>query len=227
MPSSPRFSGESIAFLRALKRHNDRDWFRAHRDAYEAHVRGPMVAVVERLATDLPTFAPELVASPRASIYRIYRDTRFSADKSPFKTHVAATFPPRELPKHEGAGLYFHLAPDELLIAGGLYRPQPVQLHQVREHIRSNFTRLRAIVEADTFKRAFGAVDGERLQRVPLGFPRDHPAAEYLKLRQFLAWCERPVTLATSARFYPTLIQLFKHLYPFIRFVNEPILAGR
>ena len=98
------FPAETLRFLRALKRNNRREWFNAHRDDYEAYVRQPMTAIVERLAVDLRAFAPELVASPKVSMYRIYRDTRFSDNKTPYKTHVAAVFPTRGLPKHEGAG---------------------------------------------------------------------------------------------------------------------------
>src|SRR5687768_16706141 len=82
------FSRKTLAFLRALKRNNNRDWFRLRKTQYEQHVRGPMVGLLERLAGDLPGFAPELISDPRVSLYRIYRDTRFSDDKTPLKTHV-------------------------------------------------------------------------------------------------------------------------------------------
>ena len=100
----PRFTSESLRFLRALKRNNRREWFNAHRDDYEAHVRQPMAAIVTRLADDFREFGPEFVANPKTSMYRIYRDIRFSENKAPYKTHVAANFPTRGLPKHEGAG---------------------------------------------------------------------------------------------------------------------------
>ncbi len=89
----PRFSSDTLRFLRALARNNDREWFKARRDEYERSVRGPMIGVIERLASDFGRFAPEIVASPKASLYRIYRDTRFSADKTPLKTNAAAAFP--------------------------------------------------------------------------------------------------------------------------------------
>ena len=224
--AAPRFSPKALTFLRGLKRHNDRDWFRERRDTYETYVRGPMVEIVERLALDLPAFAPDLVAAPKVSMYRIHRDTRFSPDKSPYKTHVAAVFPHRELAKHEGAGLYFHVAPDHVLVGGGIYAPEPRQLYRLREHVAMNVMRLRAIVDAPAFRRSFGAVSGQRLQRVPRGFAPDHPAAEYLRLKQFLAGCERPPSFATGPRFYGALIKLFERMSPFIRFLNEP-LAGR
>src|SRR5205085_1652168 len=110
------FPAETLRFLRALKRNNRREWFEGHRGDYESYVRQPMTAIVERLAVDLRAFAPELVASPKISMYRIYRDTRFSADKKPYKTHAAAVFPTRGLAKHEGAGAYFHVSPEEVWI---------------------------------------------------------------------------------------------------------------
>jgi uncharacterized protein (TIGR02453 family) len=100
------FTKNTLAFLRALKRNNDREWFRARKTEYEQHVRAPMVALLARLACDLPAFAPDLVAEPRVSLFRIYRDTRFSADKRPLKTQVAAHLPSRKFAKGEGAGLY-------------------------------------------------------------------------------------------------------------------------
>ena len=92
------FTSKTVSFLRSLKRNNNREWFRARKDQYQIHVGTPMVQVVERLAEDLPAFAPELIASPKKSLFRIYRDTRFSNDKKPLKTHAAAVFRTRQLP---------------------------------------------------------------------------------------------------------------------------------
>ena len=219
-----RFTSRSLAFLRSLKRHNDREWFRARRGEYETLVRAPMIAVIEALAHDLTDFAPELVASPTVSLYR---DTRFSPDKSPLKTHIAAVFPTRGLAKHEGAGLYFHVSPTEVWVGGGMYAPATWQLQRVREHIASNSHRLRTITESSVFRRRVGRIDGERLQRLPRGFPADHPAAEYLKMRQFLAGREYEATFATRPRFYPTLLTLFRTVAPLVRFLNEPLVKAQ
>jgi uncharacterized protein (TIGR02453 family) len=183
-----------------------------------------MLAIIERLADDFRTFAPEIVASPKTSMYRIYRDVRFSQNKAPYKTHVAASFPTRNLPKHEGAGLYFHVSPDEIWVGGGMYAPQTAQLQSVREHIAGNVNRLRAIVESPGFRRTFGRLEGERLQRAPRGFPNDHKAIEYLKFRQFLAGCQLPPALAATPRFYDTLLRVFRQAAPLTRFLNEPLL---
>ena len=225
--SSPRFTDATLKFLRALKRHNDRAWFRARRDQYDTHLKRPMIEVIDRLTRDLGRFAPELVATPKASMYRVYRDTRFSHDKSPYKTHVAAIFPHRTLTKHGGAGLYFHVDPDHVLVGAGVYAPEPRQLYQLRQHLAANPKRFRAIVESPTFRRSFGTVDGQRLKRVPKGFETDDPAAEYLKLKQFLAGTERPSSFATGPRFYASLTRLFKQLVPFVRFLNEPLTTER
>jgi uncharacterized protein (TIGR02453 family) len=223
MPA-PRFSDQSLRFLRALKRNNRRDWFLAHRDDYEAHVREPMAAIVEQLAVDLRSFAPEIVASPKTSMYRIYRDVRFSENKAPYKTHAAANFPTRGLPKHEGAGLYFHVSPDEVWIGGGMYAPSTSQLHAVREHIAGNFRQLRTLVASPAFRRDVGVLEGERLLRTPRGFPRDHPAAEYLTLKQYLAGRGMEAAFAASPRFYGTLLTVFRRLTPVIRFLNAPLM---
>jgi len=227
MPAAaPRFTPATLTFLRALKRNNRREWFNAHRDGYEAHVRQPMTTIVERLAIDLRGFAPELVASPRVSMYRIHRDTRFSENKAPYKTHVAAVFPTRGLAKHEGAGVYFHVSPGEVWIGGGMYAPQRPQLQLVREHIAGNVKRLRSIVESPGFRRQIGQLDGDRLQRVPRGFPNDHEARDFLKFRQFLAGCEFPPALAMSPAFYRTLLSVFRRVAPLARFLNEPLLRS-
>src|SRR6185369_11203126 len=138
-------------------------WFRARKEQYEQLLRAPMAAFVTRLAEDFRAFAPELVADPKSSIYRIYRDTRFSDDKRPLKTHIEAIFPCRGLPKHQGAGLYLQVAPDGVWVGGGLYAPDTSQLQAVREHIAANFKRWRAVVESPRFRRAVGALHGERL----------------------------------------------------------------
>lgn len=220
------FTAETLRFLRALKRNNRREWFNAHRDDYETYVRQPMTAIVDRLAVDLRAFAPELVASPKVSMYRIYRDTRFSDNKTPYKTHVAAVFPTRGLLKHEGAGVYFHISPEGVWIGGGMYSPQPPQLFAVREHIAGHLRQLRAIVESPGFRKHLGTLEGEKLKRVPRGFPNDHPAAEYLKFRQFLAGADFPPLLATAPAFYKTLLTVFRQVTPLTRFLNAPLLEG-
>jgi uncharacterized protein (TIGR02453 family) len=223
--SSP-FSRRSIAFLRSLKRHNDREWFKGRRDVYDRDVRAPMVDVIERLAADFRRFAPELVASPKQSLYRIYRDTRFSPDKRPLKTHAAAVFPWRGLPRHAGAGLYFEIACDWVWIGGGMYAPEPPALYALREHIAETWPEIHTLVRRASFRRHVGSLGGDTLSKVPRGFAADHPSAAYLKHRRFVAGREFPAAFAYDRRFYSTLTATFKALMPLIRFLNEPAEKG-
>lgn len=218
------FTPKTLSFLRSLKRNNNRAWFHENRAVYETHVRGPMLSVVDRLAGDFPKFAPEFVADPKISMFRPWRDTRFSDDKTPLKTNVAAVFPYRALGRMNGAGLYFEVAPQWVWIGGGLYRPDTSQLQALREHVAAHHLQLHKIVTAAGFKR-LGGLQGERMTRVPRGFAKDHPAAHYLQFKQFLGFREEPATFATRADFYRQLVATFRQLVPLVRFLNEPILA--
>jgi uncharacterized protein (TIGR02453 family) len=220
------FSAKTVRFLRSLKRNNDREWFRARRDRYDTHVRGPMIALVEQLGEDFRGFAPELIASPKQSLFRVYRDTRFSDNKKPLKTHAAAVFRTRDLPKPQGAGLYFEIAPGWVWIGGGMWRPEPPELVRIREHIVNTWPEIRSIAGSAEFRRRFEELSGDAMTRVPRGYRTDHPAAAYLRHRQFYGGAEFPAALAHSQEFYPTLIATFKALMPLVRFLNEPLVAA-
>jgi uncharacterized protein (TIGR02453 family) len=219
------FTPRTLSFLRALSRNNDRDWFRGRRDEYEQHVRGPMVAVIERLAVDFGRFAPELDASPKRCISRIYRDTRFSDDKTPLKTQISASFRWRGLPRGRSAGLYVEVHPRWVWMGGGFYAPESADLLRIREHISTTHPELHRLTRRASFRRVFDSLDGERLTRVPRGFQRDDPAADYLKHRNFHAGREFPPEFVTTPRFYPTLLATFKAVTPLVRFLNEPLVA--
>src|SRR6266699_397859 len=221
------FPKEGLQFLQLLQRHNNREWFQEHKGIYEDYVKQPMAELIEALAVEFAQFAPEMIASPKASAYRIYRDTRFSKDKSPYKTHVALVFPRSGLGKHEGAGRYLHIPTQELLIGGGLYMPLPEDLNAVRNHIVDHPDRFFAILEHDRFRKIFGSLGGDRLQRVPQGFPVDHVAADYLKYKQFLAARNFPPRVATTPRFYKLVLETFQAILPLVRFLNDPILRTR
>src|SRR3972149_8890341 len=129
-----------------------------------------MVELILLIGEAFLRFAPEMVADPKISLYRIYRDSRFSRDKSPYKTQVAAVFPVRGLPKNSGPGLYFHIAPEEVLMGGGMYMPEPPLLRAVRERIAASPRAFLAIVEGRRFRKAFGELEGEALKTMPKGF---------------------------------------------------------
>ncbi len=222
--SNPAFTPKTLAFLRALTRNNDRAWFHAHREDYEQHVRGPMIAIVERLAEDFRRTAPDMVADPKTSLFRPWRDTRFSDNKAPLKTNVAAVFPNRVLGRMQGAGLYFEVAPGWVWMGGGIYAPDASQLQAIRSHIAEHHQELERIVRAPGFRK-LGGLKGERLTRVPRGVATDHPAAYYLQFKQFLGAREEAATFATRSDFYRELVATFRQLLPLCRFLNEPLVA--
>ncbi|HUE87416.1 MAG TPA: DUF2461 domain-containing protein [Vicinamibacterales bacterium] len=220
----PVFTAKTLSFLRSLKRNNDQAWFHARRDQYETHVRTPMMAFVERLADDFRTMAPELAADTKVSLFRPFRDTRFSENKAPLKTNIAAVFPHRALGRMNGAGLYFEVAPGWVWIGGGIYAPDSSQLHAIREHIAGHHRQLDRIVSAPGFQK-LGGLEGDRLTRVPRGYPKTHPAARFLVHRQFMGIREEAGAFATRADFYRQLLATFKQFVPLCRFLNEPLLA--
>jgi uncharacterized protein (TIGR02453 family) len=220
------FTTKSLSFLRALKRNNNREWFRERKADYERHVRGPMIDVVARLSTDFRAFAPELIADPKVSLFRIYRDTRFSSDKTPLKTAIAAHFPSRHFARNEGAGLYFEVAPAWVWIGGGMYMPSTSDLQAIRNQIAATHPRLHRLVTSPSFKKTVGELTGDRLTRVPNGYPKDHPAAHYLQFKQFIGGCEYDAAFATSPRFYSELRRVFKAVTPLVRFLNTAMLEA-
>ncbi len=217
------FPPETLRFLRQLKRNNNREWFLAHKDVYELKVRAPMTELVLALGEAILQSAPELVVDPKRAIFRIYRDVRFSADKRPYKTHVAAMFFPRGIPKNAGACLYFHIEPAEVLIAGGVYMPDPVTLRALRQHIADNWEDLLAITNQRKFKKMFGSLQGERLTRPPSGFPAGHPAIDLMRQKQFYVSRTEPAELAESPTLFPRLLALFSAMIPIVRFLNTPL----
>jgi uncharacterized protein (TIGR02453 family) len=221
------FSVEALKFLRQLKRNNRRPWFLTNKAVYEQEVKAPMVRLVHALNAEFQGFAPEMVTEPKRAIYRIYRDIRFSADKSPYKTHVAALFAPRDLPKHAGAGFYFHFSPEEVLIAGGVYMPGPKELLAIRNHIAKNAKLLRAIIADRKFTNLFGELQGDQLTRVPKGYPLDHPAGDLLRYKQFLVAITHPPELVQNRGFLSTLLQAFRTMLPLVKFLNAPLKPAK
>ena len=217
------FPPETLKFLRQLKRNNNREWFLAHKDVYELKVKAPMAELVLALGQAMQQSAPEFVVNPKRAIYRIYRDIRFSADKTPYKTHIAAIFVPRDIPKKSGACLYFHIEPAEALIAGGLYMPDPATLRTVRQHIAANWEELLSITNHRNFRKQFGNLQGDRLVRPPLGYPADHPAIDVLRQKQFFVSHTEPAELAEGPQLFPRLLLLFSAMIPLVRFLNKPL----
>lgn len=219
----PGFPPEARRFLRDLAANNDRDWFKAHQPDYDAFVRGPLLALVGELGTALMEHSPGYVCDPRRSVYRIYRDVRFSKNKAPYKTHAAAVFPPLGLERHAGAGFYFHFSAEELLVGGGVYAPGSGELRSIRRQIAEDPAELREILGAAAFRKAFGDLEGQQLKRVPQGFPKDHPAADLLVFKQFLAGTTLPAAEIEKRTAAALIDRHFRAISPLLAYLNRPL----
>ena len=138
----PGFSREAMQFFRGLARNNNRDWFLPRKPIFEEHVKQPMHELVAQVNAALKTFAPEYVTEPSKAVYRFYRDTRFSKDKTPYKDHIAASFYHRGLMGQGAAGFYFHVSHKDVGIGGGVYMTMPETLLAIRNHLAADPARI-------------------------------------------------------------------------------------
>ncbi len=170
---APSFGPELFAFLRELADNNERPWFQANKQRYEDHCKEPALAFVEDMGYRLPE---------PGSMFRIYRDTRFAKDKTPYKTHVGISFRNRD-PDAESPGLYLHLEPRHVFMGAGIWHPGSASLKRIRTAIATRPDAWRAVV--DGVAPDWELTDGEALKRAPAGFPADHPLVDDLKRKSF------------------------------------------
>ena len=227
----PGFPRTALTFLRQLKRNNDREWFAAHKAEFEERLLVPMRLFVEEMDVRLAAFAPEIHGSPKTSIFRIYRDVRFSADKSPYKTHLACWFAHHRSGRGvgsethgAGAGYYFHLEPGASMVAGGIWMPPRESLARLREAIAARPGALAAVARGRAFRTRFGALSEEgMLTRVPRGFPTDHPAAAWLRRVSFTASAPLSDAEVLAPDLPQTVERDFRRLLPLVRWANDAL----
>src|SRR5215468_5979584 len=219
----PGFSPQALTFLRNLKRNNRRDWFQPRKEQYEALIKLPLLELIECLNQEFARFAPDYVTPPQKATYRIYRDTRFSKDKSPYKTHISAIFPRYTAVKREGAVFYFHFTEKELLVFGGVYMPEREELLAYRNLLQERYQELQEIVSDKKLRRILGGLQGEQLSRMPKGFPTDHPAESLLRQKQWYLETTLDGGLLTSPRLLPELAKHFEIMAPMVEFLNQAI----
>jgi uncharacterized protein (TIGR02453 family) len=222
------FPAEGMAFLRDLKKHNDRDWFTPRKPIFEEKLRQPMIELVGAIHSEMARFAPQYIGEPVKCVYRIYRDTRFSKDKTPYKTFVSALMLRNNFTRHDGcAGYYFSISPEEIEVAGGVYRPDRDTLLTVRQHIAANTAAFRATYENRKVKKLLGELQGESLSRAPKGFAVDHPATDLLKRKDYLLDTQLDPKLATTSRLLGEVVARIEAMTPFIEFLNQPLLRHK
>jgi uncharacterized protein (TIGR02453 family) len=223
----PYFRPEALTFLRNLAKHNDREWFQPRKPQFEAELKEPMLAVVRKITDAMMDFAPAFVRPAEKSIFRIYRDTRFSNDKRPYKTHVAAWWSHQGLEKTSGAGYYFHVSAKEVIVAAGAYMPEKDQLAQIRHWLLDNHEALRKLLKSSAVRRTFTEFEGNALTRPPKGFPADHPAIDLIRCKQWGIAATLPAAAALRPDLAAVIIRHFKIAAPLVDALNTPIAAAQ
>ncbi|HEX5235656.1 MAG TPA: DUF2461 domain-containing protein [Silvibacterium sp.] len=225
-PAAPHFTPQAIDFLRKLKRNNRREWFEARRDVFETELKLPMLALIERLTQGMTDYAPDHMRPAHKCMMRIYRDTRFSADKTPYKTRVSAWWTRNGLEKTSGGGYYLSLSATELVIAAGVYMPPKEQLLAIRQHLVANHVEFQRLIENKKLRAKMELHDPQSLVRPPKGFCADHPAIEWIKWRQWGVIATLPSSEALASRTSEKIEQYFRLAAPLVDFLNRPLLRA-
>jgi uncharacterized protein (TIGR02453 family) len=224
--AAAHFNPDALKFLRGLEKHNDREWFNERKPVYEAELKEPMLAIIRKVTDAMIDFAPNHVRPAEKSLFRIYRDTRFSNNKLPYKTHVAAWWSHTGMEKTSGAGYYFQVSPKGVVIAAGAYMPEKEQLAAIRHWLLEHHKEFRKLLERPAVRKTFKEFEGEALTRPPKGYPPEHPAMDLIKCKQWGLSTTLPAETALEAGFAQTLIKHFKLLAPIVDALNTPIAAS-
>lgn len=218
-------SKRTLQFLKDLKSNNNKDWFAENKKIYE-EARAEFIVFVDALILEIAKFDPSIKHNEgKKSVFRIYRDVRFSKDKSPYKTNFGAhiTAAEKKSEVHTRAGYYINITPGGCMLAGGAYLPQGKWLKEIREEIAYRPDEFKKIINSANFKKYFGAMEGEQLKKAPKDFPIDHPEIELLRYKSFLAVHNMKDAEVLNDGFLKHAASVFKALKPFDDFLNSAI----
>lgn len=223
-PAAGYFGPGLFKFLRALARNNNREWFQANKATFDAECQQPLERLAADLLVALSAFDPTYTQfRPKDLVFRIYRDTRFSPDKTPYKTHLSLAASPGGR-KSALPGLYVHIGVDEFAAYAGVYAPEPQQLFKIRQEILYHHAELQQVLRASAFKRLWGPVLGEALSRAPKDFsPEDVAEMPLLKQKQFYVASALEPALLTGPGLVEALMQRYRTVEPFNAFFRRAI----
>jgi uncharacterized protein (TIGR02453 family) len=226
-PTFTGFPEEMAKFFRSLKRNNRREWFQPRKHLFEQHVKTPMLELVGAINNELAKFAPEFVTEPKNAVFRIYRDTRFSADKTPYKTHIAASFARRGGERLGAGGFYFSVSHDTIEVAAGIWHPDRDVTLLVRNHIAETHAELTRILGDKKARKLTGGLQGGELTRSPKGFDPEHPAAGFIKMKDWVLDAALDPGLATTPKLQGEIVARFRAMAPLIQYLNRPLIARK
>ncbi|TWI03755.1 uncharacterized protein (TIGR02453 family) [Luteimonas cucumeris] len=216
------FNDKTFRFLRGLARHNNREWFHAHKADYEAHVRGPFLRLLAELQPALKEVSTHFIADPRpsgGSLFRIHRDTRFASDKAPYKSWQGARLFHERRKQVAAPSFYVHLEPGECFVGAGLWHPEPDTQRRIRQFIFDNPGSWKAAAHAPAFARRYDLESDEMLVRAPRGFPPEFEFIEDLKHRNFVALRTLEDSVMLGPRLRQTLEKDLAALGPFVDYL--------
>ncbi|MBK9160075.1 MAG: DUF2461 domain-containing protein [Nitrosomonadales bacterium] len=215
------FTKQTFAFLSSLAENNEREWFAAHQQEYETLVCNPALDFISDMSDEMPAISRHFLAQPKkvgGSLMRVYRDTRFSRDKTPYKTNIGIQFR-HELGKDVHApGYYLHIAPDECFVGVGLWHPEADVLFRIRDAIVKKPEAWLAARDDAAFAGHYEQV-GDALANAPRGFAKEHPLVEDLKRKDFIGLAPLTRTEVTSAGLRPLVVERFRQAAPYMRFL--------
>lgn len=209
---------ESLDFLKTLSKNNNRDWFNNHKDRY-LKARDNIIAFTDALLAEMNRHDRLETSSGKDALFRIYKDVRFSKDKTPYNTHWSGAFK-RATRKLRG-GYYFNIKPGSTFLAGGFWGPEPNDMKRIRQDIDLNYKDWRKLLAGKSLFNTFGEMSGEQLGSAPRGYAKDHPAIDLLRYKQFILKVEFPDKEVVSPRFLYTVSDVFKKMRPFLNYVSE------
>jgi uncharacterized protein (TIGR02453 family) len=218
---SAYFTRDALGFLRDLADHNDKEWFARNKARYEGAVKDPALRFIADFAPELNKLSSHFMATPR-SLFRIHRDTRFSKDKSPYKTHIGIHF------RHDGSkdahapGYYFHIEPKSVFAGVGIWHPDAKALRAIREHIADEGAAWKRASTAKAFTDAFD-LEGDRLKRPPKGFDPEHPLIGDLKWKDYIGIRQLPESFVTGQALTKDLAKILKAGTLFMRFLCDAL----
>jgi uncharacterized protein (TIGR02453 family) len=211
-------SKESFKFLNDLKQNNNRDWFAVEKKRYDEQHQ-LMISFADELLAMMQKHDNIATETGKKSLHRIYRDTRFSKDKTPYKNNFSGSF--ARASKLLRGGYYFHIEPGNVFVGGGFWGPEPADLKRVREDIAADDTELRKIINSANFKKYFGELKGTQLKSAPKGFDKEHPAIDLLRYKQFVIGYNFSDKDAHSADFASKVNEVFKAMRPFFNYMSD------
>ena len=219
------FTKQTLAFLSSLAENNTREWFEEHKQDYENMVRTPALDFISDMANEMPAISKHFRALPKkvgGSLMRVQRDTRFSRDKTPYKTNIGIHFRHEVGKDVHAPGYYVHIEPGECFVGIGLWHPDADALFKIREGIVKNGAAWVKARDDKHFRKHF-SLEGDTLTNAPRGIARDHPLVEDLKRKDFIGLVELSDASVTSKNFRPQVVELFQQAAPYMRFLCKAL----